>query len=946
MPTTNNNKQMDMKQLWQQMEPAVTASSALSAMTSREDGTDRYFYYIIGAAFFRYDTIGNCWHKLAAPLVTPTVFASMRYSKYSGTFGRVISATAQGAKIPGLYEGVYTGNVINIISGTGAGQKRTITACGMPRVYEQGVATTASVTAIGDSTKKWKFNQWEGYQVRLTYSTGQTQVRKILYNDATTLTVSDANYQPIDPFNNAPFVIAPVTTAGAQTSFVIEASDITVDSPWTTQPDATSRFKIESGGIWLFTSAATPFASIQYYDVAGDYWVNKTVPTGIFLAAFGTDGTIERTGEIGGVYETGTAESGSAYVLTDTGKAMTRGQYRNFRIRITGGTGVGQSRRIVNNGTDYFEVAKKWDTNPGADSVYEVLADKDKIYMMGNAQSFIFQYDVDSDLIIQGSKYDDGIASNLAARYPGVDTPNIAINTGVRNTGGITVLNPTPTAGGTNYLVGDILTITTGGTNGKAIVTAIAPGGIVTAVSLMRPGSGYTTGSAKATSGGSGTLCTLDITTTGVVCYVTTAINHRFEIGDTVTLSGDAAYAGAVTIIGCDALNTFDFATAAAGNMTAAFTNSATVIVDCTKNWTVNEHAGKIIQTHLTGLAGTVQPRLIISNTATTITVATITTALVNGTGRYVIIDNAGFGRDEQYKTPERHSDGYATGGTTASLIDSTKNWYPNQWLGARLRFKTGAGRDTTVTITSNTETTLNYTTQTFTPDATTLYYIQDTFGNCTGAGSTTTIVDTTKRWAVNQWAGKKVRLSAGTSFGLTASANEILIVSNTIDTLTFAAITGLAPDATTCYTILAPPPRGAGIELQWAFGGASNGRYLYAPRGGINAIDRYDITTEEWDYPIFYTPQTDVMGAGSYWAYDGLNRIYFSPAVATSAVQYVYYLDLTTHKVYGIGSVPNIQGAAAIGNRMEIMTSPQGIDYIYHLMNTGVFMYRAQLFF
>ncbi len=52
-----------------------------------------------------------------------------------------------------------------------------------------------------------------------------------------------------------------------------------------------------------------------------------------------------------------------------------------------------------------------------------------------------------------------------------------------------------------------------------------------------------------------------------------------------------------------------------------------------TKNWTNNEHVGKIIQTHLVGTAGVVQPRVITSNTQTTITVATITTALVNGTG-------------------------------------------------------------------------------------------------------------------------------------------------------------------------------------------------------------------------------------------------------------------------------------------------------------------------
>jgi hypothetical protein len=76
-------------------------------------------------------------------------------------------------------------------------------------------------------------------------------------------------------------------------------------------------------------------------------------------------------------------------------------QYRNYRIRITAGTGIGQNRRIVANTTTSFEVARKWQINPDATSVYEVLADKDKIYFAGNAQSALWQHDVDDDLPIQ-----------------------------------------------------------------------------------------------------------------------------------------------------------------------------------------------------------------------------------------------------------------------------------------------------------------------------------------------------------------------------------------------------------------------------------------------------------------------------------------------------------------------------------------------------------------
>ena len=90
----------------------------------------------------------------------------------------------------------------------------------------------------------------------------------------------------------------------------------------------------------------------------------------------------------------------------------------------------------------------------------------------------------------------------------------IATLSAVDNTAGaISVLNATPTAGGSGYTVGDVLTITTGGTNGTATVATVDGTGAVTAVVLTTPGENYTTGTGKATSGGTGTSCTLNITT-------------------------------------------------------------------------------------------------------------------------------------------------------------------------------------------------------------------------------------------------------------------------------------------------------------------------------------------------------------------------------------------------------------------------------------------------
>lgn len=92
-----------------------------------------------------------------------------------------------------------------------------------------------------------------------------------------------------------------------------------------------------------------------------------------------------------------------------------------------------------------------------------------------------------------------------------------------RWTGGIGLLASTSTAtgqvataivdaGGTSYLPGDVLTITGGGGIGATVqVTAVAAG-VITGVTLLTPGSGYSATTSASTSGGSGTSATITIT--------------------------------------------------------------------------------------------------------------------------------------------------------------------------------------------------------------------------------------------------------------------------------------------------------------------------------------------------------------------------------------------------------------------------------------------------
>lgn len=66
-------------------------------------------------------------------------------------------------------------------------------------------------------------------------------------------------------------------------------------------------------------------------------------------------------------------------------------------------------------------------------------------------------------------------------------------------------------AGGTGYVVGDILTVLQGSaTGGKLQVTAVAAGA-VTALAILDAGSGYAVGSPLTTTGGTGTGCTVNV---------------------------------------------------------------------------------------------------------------------------------------------------------------------------------------------------------------------------------------------------------------------------------------------------------------------------------------------------------------------------------------------------------------------------------------------------
>ena len=673
--------------------------------------------------------------------------------------------------------------------------------------------------------------------------------------------------------------------------------------------------------------------------------MTKTPIGGHLTAALGTDFSIDRTGEAAGAYVSGlTASSATTRTLVNSGATMAYDRYANYQVRITSGTGIGQRRRIVGHNNTTMFIARKWDITPDATSQYAIYGDTDKLWLSGNASAALFQYGVEADIWSTGTVSDTGISRNISATpYAGVSygAPHegYAISGIVYNATGI--LTVAVNVAGTNYVVGDLVTLSTTGTLATAYVTGVTTGGAVTSVQLANSGINYAAITSSATTGGSGTLLNLTVTT-GKSAVVTTATNHDFRHGESLTIAGcatDTSFNATFANIGVGTQTTFSIAApSATASPTAASSQSVTVLVDASATWEVNEHTGKIVHIQTFGITPTIQSRRITSNTATTITVPTITAA-VNGTSRYVIQEINCFGSMQTNKVLTKQRNGWATSGTATTLVDSTKNWNINQWVNCKVRVVCGTGIGNESTITSNTATTLTVASWgVATPDATTKYEILDAFGVVTTGGVSTTITDANKNWTTNILAGKRVRIVAGTGIG-----NEIAITSNTATVMTIAS--AVTTDTTSVYVIYEIAARGLGTNITWLYGIADTakaGRWLISNRGGAsNGFDIYDIPSNTWDISPVFTPQTVTLTTGSMFVYDGVDTYFFTK----DATGRVYSLDLQTFQVNGETTTPYAQGSAIIGNRMEIVTTADGLKYLYIMRHTGQEMWRTLRF-
>jgi len=504
MPLTSNKlvKQLDLP-AWEVVRPMpVAPTNGFSASCNADNGdfneiSGRYIYTMINdTQFWRYDSLSDTYLQLARSPFTLTTAISMRFAGAMGYYGRTISATSTTLTSGLPFAASPVGYRIKIVSGRGAGQTRIVASVSDPVVVEFGVVTTGSSTQIIDATKNWglgaagtttNLNQWAGYVVRITNGTPNGMVRKILYNNTTTLTMADPNLYAVDSW-----AVPMSTTAGtsgmvattANTSYSIESSTITVDTAWDVTPDDSSKFLIQSGVVILADTAtvANGGVALAYYSVLEDTWYAKSVNNAV-VATLATDMKLERLtensqiwytgkstttgtttkltdttaswnvnqfagrycymwsgtgrGQLGIItsntateltfsntlstapndttyydiigYDAGTLTSTSGRIVFDTSKSWAVDRWKNYCIRILVGTGAGQYRQIISNGSTSLVTYEPWNVQPDNTSIYCIIGHPSDLYLTigGNPETYLYRMD-DTDILTHSRILDSG----------------------------------------------------------------------------------------------------------------------------------------------------------------------------------------------------------------------------------------------------------------------------------------------------------------------------------------------------------------------------------------------------------------------------------------------------------------------------------------------------------------------------------------------------------
>jgi hypothetical protein len=162
--------------------------------------------------------------------------------------------------------------------------------------FSTGTTTSGGANTLTDSTKNWSVNQWTNYQIRIVSGTGAGQIRTIVSNTASVITVSGWNTAPNttsvysiegnDDFiyylgnnavtmyrysisNNSWITLSPnvARNAAPGTGMSVDWANNVIDFTWTNENAI-----INGRRIYSFRGNAG--TALDYYDIPSNNWVS------------------------------------------------------------------------------------------------------------------------------------------------------------------------------------------------------------------------------------------------------------------------------------------------------------------------------------------------------------------------------------------------------------------------------------------------------------------------------------------------------------------------------------------------------------------------------------------------------------------------------------------------------------------------------------------------
>lgn len=936
MALTNRLKKMVDQPVWEWMRysPYTTAAAACvynfpaAATGSR---WNRYTIHSAATTMYLYDTYSDSWSTLGSLLPTsPVSTVGGGWDLSQGHYGNMISATSGSTTATGAFinESAMVGLKIRIVAGLGRGQERTIAASSRPEDIEYLTPTTTytntstGVGSITDNTKKWVPNQWRGYQVKAYLGTSQQYfVRRILYNNNDTLYFANAEWHVTDPNQAYNHVYdSNGIPVGTGTRCVIQKSTITVDSPWVTNLDKSSRFEINCGSLVnIQNTSANPYFVSYRFDPLYANWFPLHSQTGVlpnYLAAT-TLAYESLSADLVPIFITGSLTSGSYRVAEDTTQNWGINQWRNYRFK---NKTTGIERLIYSNNSNTLFFSSDLDLKNSGSNQYEIIVDDDKSYINGGNFATMGQFSNLNNSFYPSQRLDEGVANIASVRYQSAPSFQIPISA-ITKTGNVATVT---TITGHPFETGDLVTINgaTGpdGTyyNGNFVVTSSYP------LSIALTGTAQPIQFTYGMSGTPSLNASLNTHTTTLLFDTSKNWVTNEWVGKIVQVwsSSPTAPTTNYSRITANTSQSLTLATAM-GSATTLTGNTAVwgynILSDQAFGASYGLDTGLTTGTssfQLTGSTVSGQPFLYMSSSQLSLLSQIPIGAPITGSG----ITAASF-----YRSYQTSLDGLFI---TASLSQNAASSQNN----VIMSFELSASRG---------------------------------FGTATG-GTASTLVDANKVWPTNFWVGAQIRFLAGTGVG-----QEATISSNTSNTITFgttntANSTTATPDTTTVYSIIPAGRRNttstvtgaAGADMKWVYGRESGsnltptsslGKYIYCFEGNaLLRFEKYNISTMMYEYP-FIPPWHHAVGStfnltdGTNYSYDGKNRIYIQP---NASAQFIYIDTDRDIMENGASTLPAGNSTARPTNRMILKTSEDGLDYLYYLRSNDTAHFRTLIFY